>query len=97
MRQGTLLFWLAAIVLFAVFGLAFLKFVAIAIGLFLLFVFGSIVVGTWLLRRRMNRKMAEFQQSFRQAQEQAQAQQRSAAMRRDAIDVEPVDIRDERK
>lgn len=96
MRQGTLILLISGIVLFAIFGAAFLKFVALAIGLFVLFLFGSILVAGLLLRRRMRRKMAQFQQAFQAAQQQAQAQHQAQQRRREAIDVDPVDVRDDR-
>jgi UPF0716 family protein affecting phage T7 exclusion len=95
LRRSSLLFWLAAILLFAIFGLAFLKFVAIAIGLFILLLFGSLFVGAWLLRRRMNRKMAELQAAFQQAQREAEERAAHAQRKREAIDVDPV-VRDDK-
>jgi hypothetical protein len=97
MRQGTILFWLGAIVLFALFGFAFLKFIVAAIVLLLVFLFGSILVAFWLLRRRMNRKMAEFRRAFDHAQAEAERSRTQSRMRREAIDVEPLDVHDDDK
>lgn len=96
MRTQTALFWLGVIVLFALFGAAFLKFVAIAIGLALLLLFATLLLGAWMLKRRMNRKLQEMQRAFQAAQADAQARHAAAQQRRDAIDVEPVDVRDDR-
>ncbi|MHB1262786.1 MAG: hypothetical protein ACYC2H_13850 [Thermoplasmatota archaeon] len=96
MRRSTLLFWLAVILLFAIFGLAFLRFVAIAIGLFLLLFFGSLLIGAWLLRRRMDRKMAQLHAAFQQAQRDAEQRAAHTQRKRDAIDVDPMDVRDDR-
>lgn len=95
MRQSTTLFLLLLIVLFAVFGLAFLKFVAIAVGLFLLLLFGSLFVGALLLRRRMRRKMQELQQAVQRAQADAQARREHESRKRDAIDVDAT-VQDDR-
>ena len=88
MGRRALLFWLAVLLAFAVFGLAFLKFVAVAAGLLLLLLFGALFVGALLLRRRMNRRMAEFREAFERARADAEAQRQAHAMRRDAIDVD---------
>lgn len=96
MRTSTAVFWIAVIFLFAIFGAAFLKAVAIAIGLAILLLFGTLFIGAVLLRRRMNQKLRQMQQAFQAAQGEAAAQRRSAQMRRDAIDVEPVDVRDDK-
>ncbi len=88
-RFRTALFWLA-IVLLVVF-LGFWKTVGLLLGGFALLLalfFVALLVGFWLLRRRMNRKMAEFRQAFEKAQADAQARHEHAARKRDAIDVD---------
>lgn len=96
MRPSTGILLLAFILLFALFGAAFLKAIAIAIGLGVLLLFGSLFLGAVLLRRRMNRKLQQMQQAFQAAQDQAAHRQRTQQMRRDAIDVDAVDVRDDK-
>ena len=96
MRQGTILFLLTLILLVAFFGLlkAFTIVVA-AVATLIVLLFVALFVGAWLLKRRMNRKLAELQRAFVQAQEEHAARRRHEQVRRDAIDVEPTDVRDD--
>jgi uncharacterized protein (DUF58 family) len=98
MRRGTILFLLVLILAVAFFGLLnVFQAVLVTIVTLLVLFFGAIFLGAWLLKRRMNRKLAELQQAFVQGQRDAEARRRHEQMRSDAIDVEPTDVRDDRR
>ena len=83
MRQGTLLALLAFILLFAVFGLrVFGWLLAFAVGTILLAVL-AVVVGLWVIKRRMRAKLQELGMAVEQ-----QMRDQSTHMRGDVIDVE---------
>lgn len=98
MRRGTILFLLALILLVAFFGLlkVFTIVIVLIVTLIVLF-FGALLLGAWLLKRRMHRKLAELQQVFVQGQREAEARRKHEKMRSNAIDVEPTDVRDDRR
>ena len=86
MRPGTILVLLGLIVLFAFFGLRVFGWLLAFV--FLLLVLGilSVVVGIWVIKRRMRRKLQELgvavEESLRRQAEQ------DRRLRPDAIDVE---------
>lgn len=98
MRRGTILFLLGLILLIAFVGAlkAFAIVIVLVVTLIIL-LFASLFIGAWLLKRRMRRKLAELQQVFIQGQKEALARRRNDKMRSDAIDVEPTDVRDDRR
>ena|SRR5688572_3279140 len=88
MRQRTIVVLLALILLFAFFGLAFLKYVFAAVLTLIILFFVALFVGAWLLKRRMRRKLAELQQAFIQGQKEAVARRKADETRSNAIDAE---------
>lgn len=89
MRLGTALV-LAGLVLAVVF-LGFLKTIGILLAAFatlVLLLFAAMLVGAWLLKRRMRRKLAELQGVVQEAARQQAERRRMDEVRRDAIDTE---------
>lgn len=98
MRRGTILALLALILAVAFFGLlkVFQVVIVLIVTLLVLF-FGAIFLGAWLLKRRMNRKLAELQQAIQRGQQEAAERRKADQMRSEAIDVEPTAVRDDRR
>ena len=90
MRQGTFLFLLLLILLFALYGWKAIGWVAVAIASFLLLLLAAAMASLWMVRRRMRKAMGELRTMLEQQQEALQAMQG-----RDVIDVEPDEVRDE--
>ena len=86
MRPGTILVLLGLILLFAYFGWKAFGILAISFLVFLLLALGAVVVGLWVIKRRMRRKLEELGYAVEQRL-RAQAG-RDDARRGDAIDVE---------
>jgi hypothetical protein len=86
MRPGTILVLLGLIVLFAFFGLRVFGWLLAFVFLFLVVGILSVVVGIWVIKRRMRRKLQELgvvvEESLRRQAEQ------DRRLRPDAIDVE---------
>lgn len=98
MRQRTIVVLLALVVLFALFGwkvLGIFGWILVTLLTVLVLLFAALFLGAWLLKRRMQRKLANLQGAFVQAIKDAQHGQHQVDARRDAIDVEPTGIRDD--
>lgn len=86
--------WLLALLVIVgiVWGLKGLGYAAAALLLLpivlIVLLFVALAVGAWLLKRRMQRKMADLHQAFQDAQTQAQAQHQAEQRRTGAIDVD---------
>lgn len=86
MRAGTILVLLGLIVLFAFFGFQVFGFLLAFFFLTLLVGILAVVVGIWVIKRRMRRKLAELGVAVEERLRRQAEQDR--AMRPDAIDVE---------
>jgi uncharacterized protein (DUF58 family) len=86
MRPGTILVLLGLIVLFALFGLRFFGWLLAFVFLTLLVAILAVVVGLWVIKRRMRRKLEELGVAVEERLRRQAEQER--ALRPDAIDVE---------
>jgi Na+/H+ antiporter NhaD/arsenite permease-like protein len=86
MRPGTILVLLGLIVLFAYFGFQFFSFLLAFFLLTLIVGILTVVLGIWLIKRRMRRKLAELGVAVEERLRRQAEQDRT--LRPDAIDVE---------
>jgi membrane protein implicated in regulation of membrane protease activity len=86
MRTGTILVLLGLIFLFAYFGWAAFGILALSVLVFFVLAIAVVVVALWVVKRRMQRKLAE----LGHAVEERLRSQRAMDARGDAIDAEVV-------
>ena len=87
MRTGTILVLLGLILMFGYFGWSFFGYLALTFLLFLVLAVAAVVVGIWVIKRRMQRKLLELSQAMADQLRHRQPPDTSEA-RRGAIDVE---------
>lgn len=88
MRPGTALVLLGLVLLVAYFGWAFVGAVFLSIVIFLILGAAAVVVGLWVIQRRMRTKLQELGKAMEREMGAAFAQAQQQKARDEAIDVE---------
>jgi uncharacterized membrane protein YfcA len=92
MRRTTAIFLILIILLFAFFGWKALGWIALGIAGLAFVAVVSVMVGLWLVRRRMKRALRDLRAVFAQ-HESKHGPRPQQDVRREAIDVEPESVR----
>jgi membrane protein implicated in regulation of membrane protease activity len=88
MRPGTAIVLLGLILLFAYFGWAAFGIIALSVVIFLLLGAAAVVVGLWVIQRRMRKKVEELGKAMEREMGAAFGRTEQRRSREDAIDVE---------